>query len=63
MIRSLVAALLVMLAAAGSAVASEGQPDRWNYVFAAYASGLVIVVGYAAWVAVRWRRLGGGGAQ
>lgn len=60
MIRTLFVSLLVAIVAAGSAVASDGRPDRWNYVYAAYASGLLIVVGYAAFVAVRWRRLGAG---
>ncbi len=48
---------LVLTAAwmlASPAIAAiESRPDRWSFVYAAYAAGLLLVVGYAVFVAVR----------
>jgi hypothetical protein len=51
--RLLLVLTTVWLSAGPAAAAIEPRPDRWNFVYAAYVSGLLLVVGYAVFVAVR----------
>ena len=43
----------VWMSASPAVAALEPRPDRWNFVYAAYVAGLLLVVGYAVFVAVR----------
>lgn len=55
--------MLAMLAFAEPAAAADARPDRWSFVYAAYAAGLLLVVGHAAATLVRLLRAEAAGGK